>query len=114
MAKKDDAAFSPQVENDTTLHEMGIRNAGQLVGAGVIAGIMGLKKRTVLNMALRGQIPHVRLNTTTVRFDLVAINAWIDAQRVEARTPPEGPARAKAASGTTGEGDGAGKGGEGA
>lgn len=48
-----------------------------------IAEYMGFSTDAVWKMVQRGQIPHNRLPNGRIRFDLRAVDRWLDAHRVE-------------------------------
>lgn len=49
-----------------------------------VATYLGMTPAAVRQMVYRRQLPFVRLGTRRLRFEVDAINAWLDDQRVEA------------------------------
>ncbi len=47
-----------------------------------VTQIFGFKKPTLYSMVCKKQIPHYRLNSRTVRFDLEELEDWIKQRHV--------------------------------
>lgn len=73
---------------DSALARLDIAEGDGLVVPEVIADLLMLKRNTILRMARQGEIPHVRITQRIVRFDLGAVRAWLDGQRVHPATSP--------------------------
>jgi len=61
------------------------RNTIGLVGVERAAEFLGIETATVYVWCEQQRIPHVRLGRS-IRFDLSALQRWIDAHSVEAQT----------------------------
>jgi excisionase family DNA binding protein len=55
------------------------RTKKKLLEAAAVAEHIGVTTDTVFDYVKRGMIPHIKLNTRTVRFDPEAIERWIEA-----------------------------------
>ena len=57
-----------------------------LIDVATLAEHLGLTERTIRRKVADGEIPHYKLGTS-IRFDPVEIDAWLQACRVAARIP---------------------------
>lgn len=51
--------------------------------------LTGIRRGTLASMVSRRQIPHVRIGPRLVRFERAALEEWIGARRVPARSGGE-------------------------
>lgn len=54
-----------------------VKPMGELTSADKLASRLGMTRDHIYRLCREGKLPHTRINTRTIRFDINEIEAWI-------------------------------------
>lgn len=61
----------------------------RLVGYQAAADFLGIKVTTLYTHVFKKSVPHIRLNSRSVRFDLDELDRWLEARKVQPKEEAE-------------------------